>query len=683
MALAVCGSPTVMATPTSVCGAVGGLPSPTSTAKRDVSVEDIARIRDIGIEGEPRLGFSPSGDSVVFVLRRADPSSNVSCSAIVLLNLRQRRAPVVLADGGDLNLREIEFLGKSGFPTGVAAGGTPKWAPSGNWFAYIKREGEHAALWIAGQGIAPKMVSKVGWDVADFAFQKGRDQLVVEIDAAEEDRRRALELEGRRGFHFDGRFSPMTSTLPFALTPPAKAYFKLDPRDGETRPAALIEWIEATADDGAVGGRGTASRVVLDAFKQRAGIRYRENGGELRNCPDPACIGRVGQPWWSYDGSRIYFLRQEGWANRTTTLYAWNPQRRRAIRGFSTNAVLSDCADAIEKMVCLREDVETPSQIVEVDYRSGKFSVLFDANPEFAARRLGLVRTLTWPNSFGLPCYGHLVLPPNHRRGDKYPLVIIGYEDRGFLRGGTGDEYPIYAFAAAGFAVLSYNRPPMLGIERGGKTFAQIQRINLEGDQERESILSCVEGGVQLAVASGAIEEEKIGITGFSDGATTAQYALINRSWVKAAALSHGSWEPNYALAAGPSSEAQMVSFGFPAFDQQDDLFWRRNSLRVNARRIGAPILFQVPEKELLPAIEAFTALRSADRPVDMFAFPGEFHVKWQPAHRLAIYRRAIDWFSFWLKGKSTDDANPTETAYWETLRLSGETGIERERSRQ
>ncbi|MBD3744857.1 MAG: Atxe2 family lasso peptide isopeptidase [Sphingopyxis terrae] len=650
--------------------------------ERDVSVEDISRIRDIGVEGEARLGFSPSGDSVVFALRRADPSSNATCSAVVLLDLRKRTAPLVMDDGGDLKLREIEFLGKFGFPTGVATGGTPKWAPSGNWFAYLKREGERTGLWIAGPGIAPKIVSKVGWDVADFAFQKGRDELVVEIVAAEDDRRRALELEGRRGFHFDDRFSPMTSSMPFALTPPAKAYFIIYPRDGETRPAASSEWIEATADDGAVGGHGAASRVVLDAFKQHSSIRFRANGGELRDCPDPACVGRVGRPWWSNDGSRIYFLRQEGWAYRTTALYAWNPQRGRAVRRFSTNAVLSDCADAIEKMVCLREDTETPSQIVEIDYHSGKISVLFDANPELAARRLGLVRTLAWPNNFGLQCYGHLVLPSHYRRGDKYPLVIVGYEDRGFLRGGTGDEYPIYAFAAAGFAVLSYNRPPMLGIERGAKTFAEIQRLNLEGDQERESILSCVEGGVQLAIASGVIDDEKIGITGFSDGATTAQYALINRGWVKAAALSHGSWEPNYALGAGPSSEAQIVSFGFPPFDQQDALFWRRNSLRINARRIGAPILFQVPEKEFLSAIEAFTALRNAGKPVDMFVFPGEFHVKWQPAHRLAIYKRSIDWFSFWLKG-STDGANSIETAYWETLRLSGETGIEPERSRQ
>src|SRR3546814_7367490 len=40
-----------------------------------------------------------------------------------------------------------------------------------------------------------------------------------------------------------------------------------------------------------------------------------------------------------------------------------------------------------------------------------------------------------------------------------YPLVVVQYDTRGFLRGGTGDEYPIQALAASGFAVLSVSRP--------------------------------------------------------------------------------------------------------------------------------------------------------------------------------------------------------------------------------
>src|SRR3546814_5155407 len=50
-------------------------------------------------------------------------------------------------------------------------------------------------------------------------------------------------------------------------------------------------------------------------------------------------------------------------------------------------------------------------------------------------------------------------MPAPSRPSKPYPLVVVQYDTRGFLRGGTGDEYPIQALAASGFAVLSVSRP--------------------------------------------------------------------------------------------------------------------------------------------------------------------------------------------------------------------------------
>src|SRR3546814_4728512 len=57
-------------------------------------------------------------------------------------------------------------------------------------------------------------------------------------------------------------------------------------------------------------------------------------------------------------------------------------------------------------------------------------------------------------------------------------------------------------------------------------------------------------------------------------------------------------------------------------------------------------------DEELRMALEAFTALREVGRPADLYVFPDEHHIKWQPAHRLAAYRRGIDWFRYWLRGE-------------------------------
>ena len=57
---------------------------------------------------------------------------------------------------------------------------------------------------------------------------------------------------------------------------------------------------------------------------------------------------------------------------------------------------------------------------------------------------------------------------------------------------------------------------------------------------------------------------------------------------------------------------------------------------------------------------------------MDMFLFRGEHHVKWQPAHRLAVYRRSLDWFDYWLRGiRSKNLDRQAELRHWDELRTT------------
>src|SRR3546814_12029444 len=70
---------------------------------------------------------------------------------------------------------------------------------------------------------------------------------------------------------------------------------------------------------------------------------------------------------------------------------------------------------------------------------------------------------------------------------------------------------------------------------------------------------------------------------------------------------------------------------------------WDRMSLVRNAQRVRFPLLFEAADDEFRAAVESVTALREAGKPADLFVFPGEYHIKWQPAHRLAAYERGLD----------------------------------------
>ena len=119
----------------------------------------------------------------------------------------------------------------------------------------------------------------------------------------------------------------------------------------------------------------------------------------------------------------------------------------------------------------------------------------------------------------------------------------------------------------------------------------------------------------------------------------------------------------------------QLQREGYPRATQAAPEFWRPSSAAVNAERLRVPTLMQLSDSEALLGLETFTALREFGQPVELYVFPDEHHYKWQPAHRRAIYERAIDWFDYWLRGlRSTAPERAPELARWDVLRRKRDT---------
>lgn len=123
-------------------------------------------------------------------------------------------------------------------------------------------------------------------------------------------------------------------------------------------------------------------------------------------------------------------------------------------------------------------------------------------------------------------------------------------------------------------------------------------------------------------------------------------------------------------MLAGPAAARYFQGKGYPSLDRPNPDFWRNYSLRFNVGAVQAPILIQAADVEYLGALEAYTALREAGKPVEMYVYPDEFHVKWQPLHRLASYRRSLDWFDYWLKDKRDPVASKADQyRRWDKLK--------------
>jgi dipeptidyl aminopeptidase/acylaminoacyl peptidase len=663
-------------------------PAPLHAGSRPLLPEDLVRLRDIGpVDPEPWAApfftISPDGGRAALQLRQADPASNTYCLAMAVVDLSHGAPARIVDRGGDVLLLTIENRGLAGYPTGIISPVTPRWSPDGRWIAFLKRTAGTTQVWRAmadGSGSGPLTHSPV--DVVDFRIGADGGTIVFATQPGFGQARRENEREGRTGFHFDERFWPFARNRPFARAPIAREVQALDPGAGQIRAPTTAEAALVSADHqliatagAAPGGREGAlwiSATNLKGGARSGSLHARLANGSTVTCSKPACEGAA-RPWWMPGHARVRFFRREGWARASTAIYEWIPANQSVRRIYLTDDVLADCAPTGPTLVCLLEGSLQPRRLEQLDPASGARRPLFDPNPEFSRLTLGSVRRLRWRNLFGLETLADLVLPVGYRKGERYPLIVVQYDTRGFLRGGTGDEYPIQAFANRGYAVLSFHRPEAIGDIRKSRDFKESRRSNLEYFADRRSVESSLEAGIRLAVEAGIADSKRIGITGLSDGSSTATWALLHSSMFAAAVMSTCCIDTTLTMRVGPGVAKDFRSVGYPGLLERDTPFWNQISFARNARNVRIPILMQLADDEYLDSLESFTALREAGAPADMFVFPDEHHVKWQPAHRLAIYRRSLDWFDYWLRGIRSEAADRLlEIREWDKLRSGG-----------
>jgi dipeptidyl aminopeptidase/acylaminoacyl peptidase len=683
-----------MASP-SAC--VGILPNeqPAASRPRPPTIDDLIRLRDIGppdsaiFRGESPLAVAPDGRGAAFVLTRADPATNDYCVALVRLDLLPEAKPKIIDQGGEIILTPPDELRNLITPYGFPATITPKWSPDGRWIAYLKRRDERTQVWrVRADGGEASVVTHAETDVDAVAWSSDGASLVYATRPALATARQADEREGRRGFLYDDRFVPNNSNRPLVRGPIARAYFAIDLATSSIRAAtadetALVD--PAKAEDRPRGAikLATAANGIRAWTAPRDASLYSpvelwvsRSGRAPVRCNGPACVGDMIGLWWSPDGTELYFLRTEGWAKSQFALYRWRPGRGHPNRVLLTDDVLFGCASAGAQLLCARDALTAPRRLVMLDPKTGRDTLLFDPNPEFTQIRLGATRRLRWRNAYGVESFGDLVLPPDYHPGARVPLVVVQYRTRGFLRGGTGDEYPIQLFASRGYAVWSVERPRSLAEMAPDplwRTWEDAETQNIQGWRDRRSILSSVVTGVEMLIRQGLVDPARVGITGLSDGSTTARFALINTRLFSAASVGTCCMEPRTSMLYGGDAWAdQLKRIGYPPATQDDPspAFWRPASLAMNARSVRTPILMQLSDDEYLLGLESLAALRDQHQPVEMHVFPGEHHVKWQPAHRRAVYDRNLDWFDFWLRGR--EDPAPEKADQYRRWRLLG-----------
>jgi dipeptidyl aminopeptidase/acylaminoacyl peptidase len=336
----------------------------------------------------------------------------------------------------------------------------------------------------------------------------------------------------------------------------------------------------------------------------------------------------------------------------------------------SSRDIIAGCKLGEAELYCGQEGSSQPRRIVAIDLATGRQRIIFDPNRQLHEKVFGTVQRLLFRTASGSEGFADLVLPPDHRTGQKHPLIVVQYTSHGFLRGGTGDEVPIHPLANRGFAVLSFSRPDFVPAVYGARTEDEMMAISRADWADRRNVQSGLERAIELALATGAIDSDRLGISGFSDGAVSVQWALINSELFKVASLGSCCEDMHaYPLAAGPRFTRFLRDAGYRFFEPNIDEFWRPVSLILNAERITTPILIQNASSEYEGGLDVVETFKHQGKAIELFVFDDETHVKWQPAHREAIYQRNTEWFEFWLMNKMNCDPEKNEQyARWKAM---------------
>ena len=651
---------------------------------RSVEPEDLVRLRDFGstpdFGNRPIFTISPDGTQIAVQLRRADPVANDYCLALVVVDLREKNAPRVIDLGGKLIRWSSDNLGRADVPTGIPFPIAPIWLPDGRSLLFLKQAGGVAQVWRAfldGRGSIE--LTKSPSDIVALKLASDGKTLFYANKESLDQAKSDLTREALRGFHYDDRFSPTTGPRPLPEPPTRLSIFRLDLVTGFTSFAtgADAERFRASALDilpgePALSQRGTkAERVKPDGGDSGAAfIEINDTDGRRVQCRAAACKDALPKIWWSQDGNHIRFMRYEGWGQSLTGFYEWLPGKAAPRRIMVSPDRFLGCQAYGDDLLCAQEASNRPRFISRINFRQGTSRTIFDPNPEFSKLKLGTVERLQWKNAYGMEAYGDLVLPPGYRAGVQLPLIITQYRTRGFLRGATGDEVPIQAFVGRGYAVLSTERPRPVPGPAADLTAKARENSDLEIFTDRKNVLSSIEAAIDILDKRQLIDKSRIGITGLSDGSSTVQYAAAQGRPFAAASVSGCCWERSQDALLGPGISEDFRAAGWPALNRKAETFWSNISLVDNAAKVPFPILFQTSDDEYLMALESYTALRAVGIPTDLYVFEDEHHNKWQPAHRLAVYERNLDWFDFWLKGVlPSNGIRRQEASRWGAMR--------------
>jgi dipeptidyl aminopeptidase/acylaminoacyl peptidase len=658
------------------------LPQSDSGTSRLVTTKDLLALRE-----SYGLSISPDGRWVAFVVGQADYETNSYRSGLFIVQTSGKEPPVCLGSAGMPHWTGInEWISEK-----------PQWSRDSQR-VFVRMRMRPAELWQVWQwdthgGSAKPLTHALG-DVVNYELGSSGQKIVmkVELPASKETQNELFE----RGILYDEKMRPWEGIPPLLAsllqakktseifihelkanverraTDEEKKAFEPDVKEFQKRFDG-----EAKADAGkckvenvsvAPGNKDAVIFCHYDENDPSGIIRWKaflvsiDGKQRLELASDSTYIVEY---WWSDDGRSFYFTCSQG---------DGHPRKMRVVdvasgkirEFYRPGEVLSNFSmDTTGRWIaCTRETNTSAPRVAVIDRSDGTLRTLVDLNPEFRRIKLSSAERISGVNGYGEEWFGQVVKPDGYEPGKRYPLIVTLYRSGDyFLLGATGNEYPIQAFAAHGFVVLSFD----IGRHR-------LRKAGNFDDYlvDWASATASLEMAVQSLIDAGLVDPEKVGLAGLSHGAEVVEYT-ISHSHIFHAAIESGpaARDPYFYYMGGGKWHELFAKWGLPGWPEGESRKnWEKLAASLNASQIETPLLMNSADSEFIACMSLYTSLEQLQKPVELYIYMNELHIKNQPKHRYEIFERNIDWFRFWLKGeKDSSPEKKDQYLRWEKLR--------------
>ena len=374
---------------------------------------------------------------------------------------------------------------------------------------------------------------------------------------------------------------------------------------------------------------------------------FRADGSQRRNLTESWDL-LPGSPTWSSDGRHLLFTAGVGGNTHLFRLAVQSGEVTQVTFGDGRIGSASFSADG-RTVAYVGQTAIHPGDVYAGPV-GGDARQLTSLNADLLANLdLRAPEQMTFRSPDGTEVEGWVIPPVGYDADDNrsWPMVLNMH---GGPHGSYGNSFSFdfHLQSGKGFFVLYTNPRASTGY---GEAF-RWGTWGSWGDEDYDDVMA----GVEAALARYPIDEERMGLTGYSYGGYLTNWIITQNDRFSAAVAGAGisNWMSDYAVADIPRTK-ETEFYGTP---------WEEEGLKnllaaspiVHALGVSTPTLFVHGESDhRVPIEEAeqmYVALKKQQVPARMIRYPESYHGGWTPWRYLHRLYSTMEWWDQWLREK-------------------------------